>query len=439
MLYVYCGPERRRVAAINFMLNKLHNEWRSAIIFILLIALMVALFASRGILSTVTIVFIIYSFLHKEIKSQFRVFFRTPLLWSMSLLFFIPLLTGLWSDDKQQWMAVMRIKLPLLLMPLAFAAPFTLSPRQWEWLAQIFVLMVTIATAWSMFHYAGNMQAINEGYLKSKMIVTPLENDHVRFSWVVAAAILVTGWLFIQKAKTKHVLRWILPVIIVWLVLFLHILAARTGLISFYIMSGGVGLWLIFRKRNWKHAALLVIVLFLLPVVAYFVLPSFHNRINYIRYDSDYFRKASYLPGTNDAVRVISLKAGWYVMQEQPLTGAGFGDIRTEVNKQYDTLYPGMLPGDKILPSSEWLVYGAGSGWPGLFIFTLVMLIPFFTRTKEKLVWWLLNATVAFSFLFDVGLEVQFGVFIYSFMVCWFWKYSHKDTSDAKYEGEKKI
>ncbi len=77
---------------------------------------------------------------------------------------------------------------------------------------------------------------------------------------------------------------------------------------------------------------------------------------------------------------------------------------------------------DKILPGSEWMIYGAGAGWPGLLLFSLVMLIPFFTPVSEKLPWLLLNVTAAFSFLFDIGLEVQFGVFAYAFMVLLNWK-----------------
>jgi hypothetical protein len=30
---------------------------------------------------------------------------------------------------------------------------------------------------------------------------------------------------------------------------------------------------------------------------------------------------------------------------------------------------------------------------------------------------------VAFSFLFDIGLEAQFGVFVYAFIVLWWWKW----------------
>jgi hypothetical protein len=68
-------------------------------------------------------------------------------------------------------------------------------------------------------------------------------------------------------------------------------------------------------------------------------------------------------------------------------------------------------------------VYGACSWWMGVFLFTGVMIIPLFVRTKEKLLWWGLNLTAAFSFLFDIGLEVQFGVFLYAFCVLWWWKW----------------
>ena len=114
---------------------------------------------------------------------------------------------------------------------------------------------------------------------------------------------------------------------------------------------------------------------------------------------------------------------GWELMNDSPLTGVGFGDIDEEARKKYAAGYPTMLERDKILPGSEWMMYGAGAGWPGMMIFTAVMLVPFFIRIREKLCWWLLNITAAFSFVFDIGLEVQFGVFVYSFVILWCWKW----------------
>jgi len=107
-------------------------------------------------------------------------------------------------------------------------------------------------------------------------------------------------------------------------------------------------------------------------------------------------------------------------MSEHPVTGVGFGDIAEVTKKWYEVNYPSMIAADKIYPSSEWLIYGAGCGWPGFILFTFIMMIPFLIRVKNKLIWYLLNVTAAFSFLFDIGLEVQYGIFLYSFIVlCW--------------------
>jgi O-antigen ligase len=94
------------------MLNKLQNEWRNQLIFVLLILMMIALFTSRAFLSLTMTAFVIVSFIHHDIPGQFRKFFSSPLLWGISLLFFIPLISGLWSADKSQWLDIMRIKLP---------------------------------------------------------------------------------------------------------------------------------------------------------------------------------------------------------------------------------------------------------------------------------------------------------------------------------------
>ena len=285
------------------MAGKLQNDpitpdgnqggWRSSIIFMLMIIMMAALFFSRVALSAGVIVFTAFSFLHHGYKKHILHFFATPLLWGMSLLFFLPLISGLWSEDRNEWLEIIRIKLPLLFLPLAFAGPpdsyrdhFT--KKQWEWLACIFIALVTAASIWSMFHYISNFSAANEGYLRAKTIVTPLENDHVRFSWLISVAALLAGWLLMTKRKANKTVAWFFAFILTWLVIFLHILAARTGLISFYIMMAGIAGWLLAGKV--KYGMALLIILIILPVIAYQSLPTFHNRVKYFLYDLDYFK-----------------------------------------------------------------------------------------------------------------------------------------------------
>jgi O-antigen ligase len=392
--------------------------------------MLLSLFFSRALLSVSMFLFVAVSFFHLAVKAQFRQFFISPLLWGMSLLFFVPLLSGLWSEDLQAWRESLQVKLPLLFFPQAFASPFKLSCKQWEWLAFFFTGMITVATAWSCFQYAASPAAVNEGYLKAKTLITPLENDHVRFSWLVSVAILTAATLLYNK-KIKRVTVILLSVTLVWLIIFLHLLAARTGLFSFYITLLVASGWLLFKKTRWQYGTGLLVLLIALPFLAYQLMPTFKNRVKYFNYELGYFKKANYLPGANDAVRVISMKAGYGIIKENPVKGAGFGDIFTETKKWYAIHYPRMEERDQIFPSSEWLMYGAGAGIPGFIIFSVIMIIPFFVRTHTRLAWVILNLIAAAGFLSDIGLEVQFGVFIYSFVVLCWWKYAGQGLSTA--------
>jgi O-antigen ligase len=411
------------------MHGKLQNDpvtigWISPVIFILTIIMMVSLFFSRAVLSAGIISFTAISFIHPGFKKHILHFFASPLLWGMSLLFFLPLLSGLWSNDIKEWSLMMLIKLPLLLLPLAFAGPvIIIKKKQWEWLAYIFIALITAGTVWSMVYYLPGATAINADYLKAKTIITPLENDHIRFSWLVSVAILFSARLYYLKIREKNIVSWVLAIISVWLVIFLHVLAARTGLISFYIMLAGTLTWLLVKRIKPGYSIALFIFLLALPPVAYKILPSFHNRVKYFLYEFDYFKKTNYLPGANDAVRVISIKAGWNIMKQHAIAGTGFGDVIEETKNWYDQYYPEMQATDKIYPASEWMMYGAGCGVPGILIFSVAMAIPLFSKTKNRLPWLLLNCTATFSVLFDPGLEVQFGVFIYSFIVLLSWKW----------------
>jgi hypothetical protein len=159
-----------------------------------------------------------------------------------------------------------------------------------------------------------------------------------------------------------------------------------------------------------------------MPVAAWLVLPTFRNRIRYNLYDLSFIKKETYLPGSNDGNRVLSLQAGWDILTTHPF-GVGSGDVVDKTWEWYAKEVPQMLETDKLYPASEWLCYGDAAGWPGFILFTAIMVLPFFLKKmKHSFFWIAINLTAAFSLFFDIGLETQFGVFIYGFVVLWWWK-----------------
>jgi hypothetical protein len=118
---------------------------------------------------------------------------------------------------------------------------------------------------------------------------------------------------------------------------------------------------------------------------------------------------------------MLSLKAGWSVLKEHPF-GTGAGVVVNESFDWYEKNIPGMLETDKIYPASEWLLYGGVAGWIGVILFTGIMILPCFIKVRDRFYLVAVAVVSAFSLVFDVGLETQFGVFIYAFILLLWWK-----------------
>jgi hypothetical protein len=396
------------------------DKRKQQLIFLSMILMLVSLFTSRFLLSVGFILFLVLTCFHKNILQQLHSFIRNPFLLGMSFLFFIPFISWFWTEDKNMWLRFVRIKLPLFLFPVAFVGSWQLNVRQWKWIAYSFLLLVFAGCCWSLWQYVQDVHFIHEQYLRAKVFSTPLENDHVRFSLAVTIAVMCCVLLLKQYLPK---IRWWLPSLIaIFFIVYLHILSARTGLLSLYIFLVLAVFYFLFRLRKIKWVIGLSVAVVAMPLLAWFVFPTFQNRVRYNVYDLSNARENKYVHGGNDANRILSLKAGWNVLREHPF-GVG-GDVVDETYERYDKNVPGMIESDKLFPASEPLMYGGFAGWVGLVLFFLVMLLPFFKRLQQNyFFWFVLNVVMAFSFLFDIGLEAQFGVFIYAFFVLWWWKW----------------
>lgn len=381
--------------------------------------MLAGLFTSRILLSVSMGAFILLTCVHEYFLEQLKTFYRNPFLLGMSGLFLIPLISGLHAQDYHQWLNVLRIKLPLLLLPVAFAGNWKLNKSQWQTLAWMFLLTAFTACCSSLWQYIANIQFLNKAYLQAKVIPTALENDHVRFSWLISIAAMLA--LYMIKGERNNSVRIFMGFLAVFFTVYLHILSARTGLVSLYIFYLLLIAELLVKKRNRKWAVAICVLVLMMPMGAWLSMPTFRNRVHYFNYDHSFVRQNAYLPHSNDGSRINSFKAGWDIIMQHPL-GVGAGNVLHKANEWYDVHMPGIIPSDKLLPGNEWLVYGDTAGWIGLVLFTIVMLLPFTQKPGRDMFWIALCITSALSLMVDIGLEVQFGVFCYAFFLLWRWK-----------------
>lgn len=377
--------------------------------------MLTSLFISRAMLSILCPLFGVVAFLlfRKEKKVEAG---PLGLFFGFALLFLVPFISGLWSSDTAEWWNRSMVKLPLLLLPAGF---LVYRPHENTVFAVslLFILFVTCGSLYSVYEYVLGTEAIENGYLQAKVMPVITNGDHIRFSWLCVIAIILI--LYIQKDITRRSFRIFLFINLVWLVVFLHLLAAKTGLVLLYSAFIILLVYYAFRKKK-KVLLFALLLLPMFPFVAYHTIPTFKNRVQYALYDYRHYRDGHYREGLSDGMRLMSVRAGIDNWREHFLAGSGFGDIQNETNSWYARNRFQVQLYEKILPSSQFLLYAAGAGFIGLFFFLAGIFLPltrkYFLHNEYFMAFYI---PALLSFIFEIHLESQYGCFIFCFFALW--------------------
>jgi O-antigen ligase len=388
------------------MQQVLKNKWHEQWVTVSLAGLLIGLLVSRALVSFASVLIVVpFLFNYRKIKTGY---------WLAMLLIFLPVIvSGYWSADKDLWWNSLVVKLPLITMMLGLSA-VAMTDKQWTENVWAFLLIISIGCCWSLWQYANNFMAIHEAYLKAKTLPTPADNDHIRFSWLVVTAVLL-GIRCVLREKQKT-MRVILAMVIGFLIIYLHILAAKTGLICLYAGCFIYILYAVVIQKKWKIAVGVLAFTMAAAALCYFTMPTLRNRVRYVVYDFSNYSKGNIMPGYTDASRWLSIRAGYAITKEHPITGVGFGDVLGEVEQWHQKNHPASLAYERFLPANQWLVYGAGSGWPGLICFTSGLLLLLYTTTSKNSLSFLLSLISLIPFLIDDTLEGQYGAVILAFI-----------------------
>ena len=391
------------------MQRVLKSKWKENWVSVCLLLLFAGLLLSRALVSFASVMIVVPFLFERKIHV-----FQKEYLLAIALIIAPVLISGLWSDDKTLWWNSLSVKLPLLTMMLGISAVY-ISVERWRKLSYAYIIIVSLGCAWSAGQYLLNASAIEASYLKAKVLPTPADEDYVRFSWMVAIAIFLGFKNFL--AETEKRVQFIILILILCLVIYLHILAAKTGLLCLY--SGAVIylLHLFFIEKKWKSALFVILLISATILIAYSILPTLRNRVQYVLYDFSLYSSGSTAPGYNDAARWLSLKAGYAITKEHPLTGVGFGDILASVEHWHAKKNPAGFGYERFRPACEWLVYSAGSGLLGMFCFSAGIFLLLFRNHSNSLLSLILPITGLLPLLTDDTLEGQFGVILLAFIV----------------------
>src|SRR5690606_25387588 len=240
------------------------------------------------------------------------------------------IISGLWSAHIGDWMDFVRLKLPLLALPLSFCLWPGWRAGRFKHLEGIFVAVAVISTFPVLAQLFTDFDAIAESLKKGQAIPTPV--DHVRYSVMLALAALLCFYRSFKLDFSRE--KWIRIFAGLWLLSCLLVLSSRMGVVLFVAGAGYLTLWLVLVRGQWRTVLMSLFVLGALSILAYQALPTVKNKLSYTLYDGKQSGKsdARHYP---DGERVRSVKMGVDLWLEAPLTGVGMGDLKQKSRSYY--------------------------------------------------------------------------------------------------------
>ena len=352
--------------------------------------------------------------LNSKLRSNCQNFISNKAYLAVTLFFFLILITGIYSLDMNYWLERLRIKLPFLLLPFAFASMPQLKEKEYLSIFYFYLILLFGSSVLVGFDYWQNYEVITDNLGKGQTIPTPV--NHIRYSLMLAFSVIGGVVLFFRNFYWKWIWeKWLILGMTGFLFIFIHVLSVRSGILVLYASLLFLSLRFAFLQKRYLLGMASVIVLLCIPTLAYQSIEGFKQKVDYTIWD---WQQSYYdLPlRSSDASRLISFKVGLEICQNEKWLGVGAGDLRKKVHQIYDQRFPEIT--DKKMPHNQFISVCAGMGIIGLAIFILAFFFPlFYKKIKPDALLITLHLIIFASFFTENTIENSVGVGFYVFFL----------------------
>ncbi len=328
----------------------------------------------------------------------------------MLLPFLAVVFSGVNSSDLGSFLHHVKMKLPFLILPFVWSYKRQFFAKNYKAILCTFVGLGLASIVPVAYTYFADFDSINKLISKGQSMPTPL--GHIMYSLCLLGALNASIYLLLYPSKTHTFPKWFLISVAIIIFVFQHILASRTGVVlSYFSLAIIVGHFL-YKHKKYMILTGLLACLFISPILAIKIVPSFKNKIAYANWDlKSYFNNQGV--GYSDSERILSYKAGWVLIKQNPLLGTGIGDLRQCMKDTY--LEELNHKGDKY-PHNEYLFHFTGMGVVGLLLLMITLLFPIWYYRKEMdIFFFTFQCVFMLAFLVENTIERQQMIAYYLF------------------------
>lgn len=199
--------------------------------------------------------------LEGRFREKWMMLKSNPVFWVLGVLFLWHVLGLAYSSNLKAGLDDVRIKIPLLLLPILFFSSPAITRRELKWILLAFIIGCLINVSWCLFYYYTKLG--NQPIRQASRFMS-----HIRLSLFLNVAFIAIYWCF-REWRTQR-FRWGLLIIAGLFLFAITKLALMTALVLMIMMAGGVSVYGVLKwrgKRKWLVVSFLSICL--LGVVMY--------------------------------------------------------------------------------------------------------------------------------------------------------------------------
>ena len=378
--------------------------------FVVVLTFVIGLFFSRALLSISTAILgalAVYQLLKK------------PGIWSgkpvivLSVILVLYLISSYFVTPKEN-MTQFGNESATKLAFLAALVPLIARPMSKTKVAQVLAffswcaMVVALAT---FINYLMNFEEINALISKSKPIPIVTGHFHISFSYMLAFSVLSGVTLLFSWKDVLPFKRWIVVFPLAINFLLIHVIAARTGLLSMYVALIATGfLFFAIEKQALFKAIITLTGVIGFGVLAVIFIKPLNNRFQNTVVDVSNYMNGGNANWWSGGMRLEGLENGWFVFLDHPVFGVGMANLDDKVQAKYKERGTLLLEENRINPHNQFLSHLISGGIVAGFLLILILFMMF--RQSWLQGNWLLMGFVVLSFVgfnLEAFLERQFG------------------------------
>ena len=253
-------------------MNKLAFFSSNKLFFAGLLLLVLGMPVSLFLTSLSQFVLAISFFTEGNFIEKFKKFFSNRPAVLLAAIWFMHVIGLLWTNDLAEGFKDVRIKLPLLVLPVIIAGSRPLPHNQFRFILLSFVFAVFCGTVVSM----GVLTGIVPREINDIRDVFIFHISHIRFSLFTCLAIFILMHLtFFEKQEIKMQYKILAILFATWFLIFLLIVESVTGIVVFSITGFMLLIYHAFTKANRRNRILMISTTIIIPLVAILFIRNF--------------------------------------------------------------------------------------------------------------------------------------------------------------------